>query len=296
MNFDDIFLFVKLVNIGTFTELAKQLNVSQSTVSRRIQSLEESINTKLIKRNSRGVIEVTTEGQSLYNNFSYIEEQAVVTFQKWINNSKQIKGILRVGVPKLFFDNLVAPKLDTFYTRYPNVQLVFSYTAGIVDLVKDNIDIAITTKKPTTNNCTIKTLLKAKNKLYASKKYIQEKGVPETIKELENHSIVGFIDNDKCQNALVGFSELDNSSLEVNISPDLFLNNAIYDINLATKCNRIINVLDIFANDKADIEPVLNEYYFGKTSFYLVRATGVRSNLEREFVKFIDVCLQDKSF
>ncbi|AFX70832.1 LysR family transcriptional regulator [Francisella tularensis] len=57
-----------------------------------------------------------------------------------------------------------------------------------------------------------------------------------------------------------------------------------------------INVLDIFANDKADIEPVLNEYYFGKTSFYLVRATGVRSNLEREFVKFIDVCLQDKSF
>lgn len=147
MNFDDIFLFVKLVNIGTFTELAKQLNVSQSTVSRRIQSLEESINTKLIKRNSRGVIEVTTEGQSLYNNFSYIEEQAVVTFQKWINNSKQIKGILRVGVPKLFFDNLVAPKLDTFYTRYPNVQLVFSYTAGIVDLVKDNIDIAITTKK-----------------------------------------------------------------------------------------------------------------------------------------------------
>lgn len=103
MNFDDIFLFVKLVNIGTFTELAKQLNVSQSTVSRRIQSLEESINTKLIKRNSRGVIEVTTEGQSLYNNFSYIEEQAVVTFQKWINNSKQIKGILRVGVPKLFF-------------------------------------------------------------------------------------------------------------------------------------------------------------------------------------------------
>lgn len=238
MNFDDIFLFVKLVNIGTFTELAKQLNVSQSTVSRRIQSLEESINTKLIKRNSRGVIEVTTEGQSLYNNFSYIEEQAVVTFQKWINNSKQIKGILRVGVPKLFFDNLVAPKLDTFYTRYPNVQLVFSYTAGIVDLVKDNIDIAIT-KKPTTNNCTIKTLLKSKNKLYASKKYIQEKGVPETIKELENHSIVGFIDNDKCQNALVGFSELDNSSLEINISPDLFLNNAIYDINLATKCNRI---------------------------------------------------------
>ncbi|APC91224.1 MULTISPECIES: LysR family transcriptional regulator [Francisella] len=296
MNFDDIFLFVKLINIGTFTELAKQLNVSQSTVSRRVQSLEESINTKLLKRNSRGVIEMTAEGESLYNNFSYIEGQAVMALQKWVNNSKQVNGILKVGIPKLFFDNILAPKLDTFYARYPHVQLIFSYTAVAVDLVKDNIDIAITTRKPTAHNCTIKTLIRAKNKLYASKKYIQEKGIPQTIKELENHRIVGFIDKDKCQNILVGFSEQDNSSQEVNINADLFLNNAIYDINLATKCNRIINVLDVFADSKANIEPVLSEYYFGKTSFYLIRATGVRSNLEREFVKFIDVCLQDKLF
>ncbi len=63
MNFDDIFLFVKLINIVTFTELAKQLNVSQSAVSRRVQSLEESINTNLLKRNSRDVIEMTAEGE-----------------------------------------------------------------------------------------------------------------------------------------------------------------------------------------------------------------------------------------
>ena len=50
----------------------------------------------------------------------------------------------------------------------------------------------------------------ARNKLYVSKKYIQEKGIPQIIKELENHSIVGFIDKDKCQNILVGFSEQDN--------------------------------------------------------------------------------------
>ena len=85
----------------------------------------------------------------------------------------------------------------------------------------------------------------ARNKLYVSKKYIQEKGISQIIKELENHSIVGFIDKDKCQNILVGFSEQDNILVKVNINADLFLNNAIYDINLATKCNRIINVLYI---------------------------------------------------
>lgn len=53
-------------------------------------------------------------------NFSYIKEQTVMVFQKWVNNFKQVNGILRVGVPKLFFDNILAPKLDTFYARYPS--------------------------------------------------------------------------------------------------------------------------------------------------------------------------------
>lgn len=108
---------------------------------------------------------------------------------------------------------------------------------------------------------------------------------------------MGFIDKDKCQNILVGFSEQDNILVNKLILMLIyFLNNVIYDINLATKCNRIINVLYIFADSKANIELVLSEYYFGKTSFYLIRATGVRSNLESEFVKFADVCLQDKLF
>ncbi len=73
MNFDDIFIFIKLIDIGTFTELAKHLNVSQSTVSRRIQNLEESVNMKLIKRNSRGLIEMTEDGESFYMSFKDIE-------------------------------------------------------------------------------------------------------------------------------------------------------------------------------------------------------------------------------
>ena len=40
-----------------------------------------------------------------------------MVLQKWVNNSKQVNGILRVEIPKLFFDNILAPKLNTFYTR-----------------------------------------------------------------------------------------------------------------------------------------------------------------------------------
>lgn len=99
--------------------------------------------------------------------------------------------------------------------------------------------------------------------------------------------------NDKFQTTLIAFSEKDDSKKEVSINPNMFLNNTICDINIATKCNKIINTLDIFANSKLNVLPVLDDYYFGRTDFYLVRATRVRNNLEQEFVKFIDVCLQE---
>ncbi|MBK2357449.1 LysR family transcriptional regulator [Francisella hispaniensis] len=294
MNFDDIFLFVRLVNTGTFTELAKQMNVSQSTVSRRIQNLEESITAKLIKRNSRGLIELTSAGEVLYRNFNNIEAQASDTLQKLLNRSREIRGVLKVKVPKLFFDNIIAARLDAFYTRYPNVKLVFTYTAGTVDLIKDNVDIAITTQRPQIQSCTVKTLIKAKNKLYAAKSYLKDKGAPKKVKDLENYNVVSFFNDGQFEEKLVGFSEKDNIKEEISIKPNLFLSDAMYDINLATKCKKIINTLDIFTMNNNDVEAVLEDYYFGETSFYLIRSVGVRNNLEEEFVKFINVCLQQE--
>lgn len=236
---------------------------------------------------------MTEDGESFYRSFKDIEKQANTTLQQIVNKSKEISGTLKVGIPKLFLDNILADKLGIFYARYPNVKLVFSYTAGIVDLVKDDIDIAITIKKPITSSCTIKTLVRAKNKLYASQDYIQTYGQPNLLEDLESHDVVGFLHNDKFQTTLIAFSEKDDSKKEVSINPNMFLNNSICDINIATKCNKIINTLDIFANSKLNVLPVLDDYYFGRTDFYLVRATGVRNNLEQEFVKFIDVCLQE---
>ncbi|QLE79857.1 LysR family transcriptional regulator [Francisella sp. Scap27] len=292
MNYDDIFLFIKLINIGTFTELAKQINVSQSTVSRRIQNLEESINTKLIKRNSRGLIEMTVDGKAVYESFNNIEVQANEALQRLINTSKEVEGTLKIGVPKLFFDNIIVNKLNNFYTRYPNVKLIFTYISKVNDLVKNDLDLAITSKPPLAQNCTVQTLVKAKNKLYASKKYISEKGMPKSIKDLKNHKIVGIADDNKCREALIGISEYSQTKEEVCIKPTLFLNNAMYDISLTTKCEFIINTLNIFIRDSEEIESILEEFYFDETVFYLIRNIGVRNNLEQEFVKFIHVCLQ----
>ncbi|AXA34075.1 LysR family transcriptional regulator [Francisella adeliensis] len=292
MNYDDIFLFIKLINIGTFTELAKQINVSQSTVSRRIQNLEESTNTKLIKRNSRGLIEMTVDGKAVYESFNNIEVQANEALQRLINTSKEVEGTLKIGVPKLFFDNIIVNKLNNFYTRYPNVKLIFTYISKVNDLVKNDLDLAITSKPPLAQNCTVQTLVKAKNKLYASKKYISEKGMPKSIKDLKNHKIVGIADDNKCREALIGISEYSQTKEEVCIKPTLFLNNAMYDISLTTKCEFIINTLNIFIRDSEEIESILEEFYFDETVFYLIRNIGIRNNLEQEFVKFIHVCLQ----
>ncbi|MED7820185.1 MULTISPECIES: LysR family transcriptional regulator [unclassified Francisella] len=293
MNYDDIFLFIKLINIGTFTKLAESLRLSQSTVSRRIQNLEEELNTKLIKRNSRGLVEMTPEGADLYKKFSKIETDASNTLQVLLNSSKEIQGELRIGLPKLFFDNIIISKLDNFYARYPKVKLIFSYISGTVDLIKSNLDIAISIEKPIVQNCTVKTLITAKNKLYASKNYIEKNGMPTNVEDLSYHDVIGFINSNEYKENIVAFSEEDNSEKIIMINSNLFLNNVMCDISFAKKCNKIVNTLDIFSGDTEEIIPILNKYYFGQTDFYLIRGLGVRNNLEQEFVKFIQMCLYD---
>ena len=294
MNYNDVFLFIRLIKLGTFTALANSMNVSQSTVSRRIQSLEESLNMKLLKRNSRGLVEMTEEGKTLYYSFNEIENHANNASQEILNKSEKVEGLLKIALPKIFFDNVIVDKLDNFYKAHPNVKLVFSYNGGQIDLLKDNLDIAISTKQPINQNCTFKTLITAKNKLFASNDYIKEHGTPNSIAELSQHNIIGTTENNALLNELKATSEKDASIEIVKISPNLYLHNSACDMDIAIHNKVIINTYDILFNESQKVKPILSDYYFGEAKVYLIRGTGIRSNLEKKFVKFVEVCLQQQ--
>ncbi len=293
MNYDDIFLFVKLINIGSFSGLAKTLNTTQGTVSRRIQNLEEHLHLQLIRRNSRGLLEMTPDGEILYARFSEQENILNNALEDVIDRQSSIKGKLKVAIPLLLYNKVLAPYIHNFQDSYPDAKLIISYAGGSVDLLKDNIDIAISTCQPSSQTAKIKLLNSYRYRLYATDEYILKNGQPTTPEDLPRHNLVGSAVDNVPDKRLESTNINNNSTQIIDYDPGIYISNAFYNIDMVYSGNYIIKALDLFmSNDVASgkVKVILPEYTFGTSKFYLVRNSGIKSKLERVFVEFMEEC------
>lgn len=295
MNYDDIFLFVQLIDRGSFVKLSLHLNIGQSSISRRIRSLEENLGKKLLRRNTRGLFEMTNDGIELYNKFKFLSDD----INQYLNNFKQVQqfaGTLRISIPRAFFSVIIVPMLQQFHDLYPQVQLVFNYAGGEVDLVKDNLDLAITITQANTQNCKQRLLMTSPHHLYASPEYVKQYGEPADLSMLSNHRLVGSAFNQQVNN---NFTVMNNQNGEVTslvYSPKLVTNNAMFNLDLALNNGYIIsapeNLVENEVKNKQLIK-LLPDYSFGETKFYLLRHTSLRNHLENLFINFF--LLNDKT-
>lgn len=295
MNYDDIFLFVQLIDRGSFVKLSLYLNIGQSTISRRIRSLEESLGKPLLRRNTRGLFEMTTEGIEFYNKFKFLSDD----IYQYLSDFKQVQeftGTLRISIPRAFFSVLIVPMLRQFHDLYPQVQLIFNYDGGEVDLVKNNLDLAIAISPPNTQNCKQRLLMSSQHYLYASPDYIKQYGEPQDLSALNNHRLVGSAFNHQVNSDLTVMNNITGEVTNLVYSPKLVTNNAMFNLDLALYSGYIISAPEnLVANQvqHGELIKVLPDYSFGETRFYLLRHTGLRNHLENIFINFF--LLKDKT-
>lgn len=294
VSYDDIFLFIKLINVGTFSGLAKVLNTTQGTISRKIQQLEGDLRLQLIKRNSRGLFEMTPDGEILYNKFSGQEENLNNALEDVINRQNIIKGTLKVALPMLLYNTLLVPYIHEFHKSYPDAKLIISYSTGQpIDVLKENIDLAISPHRPTVQNVKIRLLKKAHSKLYATNEYIQKYGAPEYLEDLAKHQIVGTAINNVPNNCWEVTELNSGNQILINHESSIYIS-ALHNTAMALSDNYIIKAIDFFMQknlDNGEIQEILPNYSFGTNNFYLIRSNGIQSKLERVFIEFIESCL-----
>ncbi len=298
MNYDDIFLFIRLIEAGTFSALARNLNTTQGTVSRRIKKLEQDLDVQLLIRSPRGPLEMTEDGQLLYDKFSKQEQYLGTVLAEVIKQQKSVKGVLRISLPLQVFNKIIQPNLIDFQQQYPMAKLIISYNGGNVELLKDNYDLAVSLHVPKSQNTKIKVLKKSKIKLFASSVYAEKYGLPLELSDLVNHNLAGRSIDGIAVNILQATNLLTNVDELVSYDPSIFINNALHNVDLALSGNIIISAPDIFIqNDllSKKLVPVLPDYSFGETSYFLVRRNSVHSRLERVFANFVQECFDKVS-
>ncbi|NRF61206.1 LysR family transcriptional regulator [Vibrio coralliilyticus] len=139
-NLNDLPIFIAVTETGSVSKAAKRLGNQKSSVSRAINRLEESLNIKLLERNSRH-LNLTSDGEQLYNqlkplmqNLSAIKEQVP---------SQSLCGTLSIATTFAFSREILSPNLKAFTERYPDIQLSIRSMSHRAHLLEDKLDLAI---------------------------------------------------------------------------------------------------------------------------------------------------------
>lgn len=194
MDWDKLRIFHAVSEAGSFTHAGETLNLSQSAVSRQISSLEESLGITLFHRHARGLL-LTEQGELLhktareiFGKLSMIEGQ--------ISDSKQLpEGPMRITVAEFIGSTWLAPRLGKLRAEHPDIQLTVLLDDRILNLGMREADAAIRLYKPEHPDLIQRQLTTLRFAICASKTYLKKNGEPDDIKDLRNHTLIGFPEN-----------------------------------------------------------------------------------------------------
>ncbi|WP_284411618.1 LysR family transcriptional regulator [Acidovorax sp. SUPP2539] len=192
VDLNDIALFVQVVRSGSFAEAARRLGVPPNTVSRRVQSLEAQLGSRLLQRSTRKLT-LTNAGQSLHDRCAGAVDGLWEAGQALIDGSLEPGGIVRVAAPADFFDFFAMEEMGKFMASHPRVRLDFVLSDRNVDLVAEQIDVAFRGGPLPDSGYIGRQLIKADTDgMVASPLYLANRGTPRTLQDLIKHDGVGF--------------------------------------------------------------------------------------------------------
>ena len=191
MDLNHVAVFVRVVELESFTAAAKQLGLPKSSVSRTVTRLEEDLGIRLLQRTTR-TLHLTEAGHAYYERarlaLSGLEEAASAAS----NMSAEPRGIVRVTAPTdLSILNMVE-LVARFVRKYPLVHVELSLTSRIVDLVAEGIDLGLRAGKLRDSTLVARKIGSDSLGVFASPSYLRRRGKPKAIADLANHDCVLF--------------------------------------------------------------------------------------------------------
>ncbi len=142
MDWDDVRHFLEVVHAGSVSQAAQRLGVNQTTVSRRVSTLEERLGKKLFERLATGWI-ITPVGERLVASAETMAEEAYTIERHVLADSHELSGQLRVTVADVCTQHLMMPALLAFTRQYPDVNLQIIATLDVLDLAAREADVAL---------------------------------------------------------------------------------------------------------------------------------------------------------
>lgn len=187
MNLNEIAVFARVVESGSFTRAAEQLGVPKSTVSRAVARLEERLGVSLLARSTR-VVRLTEAGTAYH--------QRITAALGLIGNAEdevaQLQGAprgkIRITAPYDIGGDFLAEVVARFSARHPEVHVDVVLTNRVVDLIAEGFDLALRAGKLRDSSLIARKLGAMDHRLVAAPAYLAERGTPAAPADLGHHA------------------------------------------------------------------------------------------------------------
>lgn len=187
---NDLLLFARIVEAGSFSQAALRVDLPKSTVSRRIALLEAKLGERLLQRTTRKLM-LTEFGAGLLEHARKVVEEVEAAGALVQHRQLAPSGKLRISMPGDFANLGMNSMIAAFIARYPAIQLELDLSPRRVDLVGENFDIAIRMGDlPEDSSLHARRVALEKMALYAAPSYIERRGMPQHPDELASHDLL----------------------------------------------------------------------------------------------------------
>lgn len=184
----ELAIFIRVVELGSFSAVARACDMTPSAVSKLIARLEKRLGVRLLNRSTRQ-FQLTSEGCQFYEQglqiLSELEE-----LEQSVTANHSPKGRIRIHTSFSYWTHFLLPCISLFNQRYPQIELEAHLSDEVINLVEQRIDVAIRTGPLKSSNLVARSLGSTTKHYVCSPTYITQCGCPQHPDELSEHQLL----------------------------------------------------------------------------------------------------------
>jgi len=191
MDWDKLKIFHAVAEAGSFTGATVNLNLSQSAISRQIQSLEQDLKVQLFERHARGLT-LTENGEYVFKTAHEVISKLKDVETSLGDQKNKPSGKLTITTVRSFGTHWLTPRIQEFMQINPEIEVELIFDDKELDLSTRQADIGIFMRRPKQLNYIQRKLVDIKYHIYGSTKYLEKYGIPNNLNDLNKHRFISF--------------------------------------------------------------------------------------------------------
>ncbi|MBD0273285.1 MAG: LysR family transcriptional regulator [Acetobacteraceae bacterium] len=193
LDWDDLRFFLAIARTGSLTVAARELRVTQSTVGRRLASLEASLGARLLHRTPEGYV-LTLAGEAILGQAERVEAEALSVERAVGGRDAQLEGVVRVTAVETLASHVLAPCLCALQSRSPEIVIELLAEVRHLSLAMREADVAVRLSRFEQHDLLARRIGGLAYGLYASPAYLERHGEPDFGAGCPGHRLVTGLD------------------------------------------------------------------------------------------------------